>query len=80
MVFNVGRAHSSRFNLIAPGLRYPVNRACTRLKTVFLFLKTEDGLICVKDYKKYLASNDMDVSKAEEHFNSMLTVSAIFQE
>lgn len=30
----------------------------------------------MKDYKKYLASNEMDTSRAEEHFNSMLTVSA----
>ncbi|KAH9399310.1 Sre1 cleavage activating protein, Scap scp1 [Tyrophagus putrescentiae] len=32
----------------------------------------KDGLFCLKDYKKYIASQKMDASKAEEHFNFML--------
>ncbi|XP_075679936.1 sarcoplasmic calcium-binding protein, beta chain-like isoform X2 [Dermatophagoides pteronyssinus] len=33
----------------------------------------KDGLFCVKDYKKYIANLKMDTSKAQEHFDYMLT-------
>ncbi|XP_064469270.1 sarcoplasmic calcium-binding proteins I, III, and IV-like [Ornithodoros turicata] len=32
----------------------------------------KDGLFCVKDYKKYLKSHNMDMTGAEERFKSML--------
>lgn len=32
----------------------------------------KDALFCVKDYKKYLTGQQMDTSKAEEHFSCML--------
>jgi len=32
----------------------------------------KDGLFCVKDYKKYISSQQMDTTKAEEHFKFML--------
>ncbi|CAG2164155.1 unnamed protein product, partial [Oppiella nova] len=32
----------------------------------------KDGLFCLKDYKKYLTSQTMDTSKADEHFKYML--------
>ena len=36
------------------------------------FIVTEDGLFCIKDYKKYIANLKMDTSKAQEHFDYML--------
>ncbi|KAJ6224174.1 hypothetical protein RDWZM_002719, partial [Blomia tropicalis] len=32
----------------------------------------KDGLFCLKDYKKYIAGQKMDTTKAEEHYNFML--------
>ncbi|UYV62365.1 hypothetical protein LAZ67_2000293 [Cordylochernes scorpioides] len=38
----------------------------------WLLCVTEDGLFCIKDYKKYLTTYEMDVNRAQECFNTLL--------
>ncbi|XP_035220496.1 uncharacterized protein LOC118193503 isoform X2 [Stegodyphus dumicola] len=38
----------------------------------FIMDSNKDGLFCVKDYKKYLTSHDMDATRAKECFETML--------
>lgn len=43
------------------------------LHLLFLIMdNNKDGLVCVKDYKKYLKTHNMDASKADECFKQML--------
>ncbi|XP_054709100.1 sarcoplasmic calcium-binding protein 1-like [Uloborus diversus] len=43
------------------------------LQLFFFIMDTnKDGLFCIKDYKKYLGSHDMDVTRAKECFETML--------
>ncbi|GIY78634.1 sarcoplasmic calcium-binding proteins I, III, and IV [Caerostris extrusa] len=44
--------------------------SCALKRVCFVF--AEDGLFCVKDYKKYLTAHNMDVTRAKECFDSML--------
>ncbi|KAI7696090.1 Sarcoplasmic calcium-binding proteins I, III, and IV [Sarcoptes scabiei] len=42
------------------------------LHLFFLCSDANNGLFCVKDYKKYIANQKMDSSQADVHFNYML--------
>ncbi|XP_049516518.1 uncharacterized protein LOC119445267 [Dermacentor silvarum] len=43
------------------------------LHLFFLIMySNEDGLICAKDYKKYLKTHNLDISRADECFKEML--------
>lgn len=43
------------------------------LHLLFLIMDSnKDGLVCVKDYKKYLKTHNMDIAKADECFSQML--------
>lgn len=50
------------------------------INALILTISSEDGLFCVKDYKKYLSSHQMDVSRAEECFNFMLNVRNLYNQ
>ncbi|RWS14459.1 sarcoplasmic calcium-binding proteins I: III: and IV-like protein [Dinothrombium tinctorium] len=51
----------------------------TYLQLFFLCMDSnKDGLFCVKDYKKYLKSYNMDLSRADDCFKYMLTVIQTF--
>ncbi|KAH9368642.1 hypothetical protein HPB48_004661 [Haemaphysalis longicornis] len=46
------------------------------LHLFFLIMDSnKDGLVCAKDYKKYLKTHNLDISRADECFKAMLTSS-----
>jgi hypothetical protein len=47
---------------------------------VLILTFAEDGLFCYDDYKNYLGNYNMDLSGAQEHFKTLLTVTLTFLE